>query len=102
MNADGNGHQFHVHISGEIGEQIEIFTTKRNYGAKRIFLSFSERTHRNRQAVEAGPSDVWRTHLPLPTLELQMRQAAVYPVVVDYGVHTRLPHVFVRGFKLLS
>jgi len=38
----------------------------------------------------------------LPTLQLQVRQAIVLPLVLDYAVHDDRPLVFIRGFKVLS
>jgi hypothetical protein len=38
----------------------------------------------------------------LPVLKLQVRQAIVAPLVVDYAVHEEQPLVFIRGFKVLA
>ncbi len=37
----------------------------------------------------------------LPALQLEVRQAAIHPLVVDFAVHDIQPIVFIRGFKLL-
>jgi hypothetical protein len=38
----------------------------------------------------------------LPTLHLEVRTAAIYPIVVDYGVHEEQKIVFIQGFKILE
>jgi hypothetical protein len=38
----------------------------------------------------------------LPALRLEIRKAAVLPLVVDYGVHEDRPLVFIRGIRVLS
>jgi hypothetical protein len=37
----------------------------------------------------------------LPALKLTVFMRAVFPLVVDYGVHDKLPLVIVRGFRLM-
>jgi hypothetical protein len=38
----------------------------------------------------------------LPALKLEVRQAVVAPIVVDFAVHNEQQVVFIRGFKVLS
>jgi len=38
----------------------------------------------------------------LPILHLDVRQAAIHPIVVDYGVHEERKIVFIQGFKILD
>jgi hypothetical protein len=38
----------------------------------------------------------------LSALNLEVRQAVVAPIVVDFAVHEKQEAVFVRGFKVLS
>jgi hypothetical protein len=37
----------------------------------------------------------------LPALKLSIYIRAVFPLVVDYGVHEQFPLVIVRGFRLM-
>ncbi|MCE9532302.1 MAG: hypothetical protein K8T89_14450 [Planctomycetes bacterium] len=38
----------------------------------------------------------------LTTLRLEIRQAAIHPIVVDYGVDEDQKVVFIKGFKILD
>lgn len=38
----------------------------------------------------------------LPALQLELHQAIVAKIVVDYAVHEHLKFVFIQGFKVLS
>jgi hypothetical protein len=37
----------------------------------------------------------------LPALHLQVRRAAIFPIIVDFAVHDSQPLVFIRGVSLL-
>jgi vacuolar-type H+-ATPase catalytic subunit A/Vma1 len=58
-----------------------------------------------RQISERLRADPWTFGEPkyrLPALRLQVRQAAVKPIVIDYAVHEEQPVVFIRGFIVLA
>ena len=58
-----------------------------------------------RQIVEQLRTDPLTFGEPLyhlPVLKLQVRQAIILPLVVDFAVHEELPLVFIRGFKVLA
>ena len=38
----------------------------------------------------------------LPAMKLEIRTAAIHPLIVDYGVHLEQKLVFIQGFKMLD
>lgn len=54
------------------------------------------------QRLRTDPLTFGEPHYRLPTLQLQVRQAGVHPLIVDYAVHEEQHLVFVQGFKVLT
>lgn len=54
------------------------------------------------EALHRQPNEFGEPLYPLIHLHLQMRRAAIRPLVVTYGVHEQLRIVFVQSFHLLS
>lgn len=102
MSSQGNGQPFRytVHMS----QQDRLLLRQRHQqaiqqGTGGTFLAAL------RQIVERLHQDPLTFGEPLyrlPALRLQVRQAVVLPLVVDYAVHEDQPLVFIRGFKVLS
>ncbi len=65
---------------------------------QRFLAAFRQIVERLRQDPLAFGEALYR----LPALQLQVRQAVVLPLVVDYAVHEDRPLVFIRGFKVLT
>jgi hypothetical protein len=54
------------------------------------------------ERLQGDPGSFGEAQYHLPALNLQVRQAIVVPIVVDFAVHQDRPLVFIRGFKVLS
>jgi hypothetical protein len=52
--------------------------------------------------LKKEPMNVGEPNYRLASLQLQIRQVVLLPLVVDFAVHEQLPHVFIRGVKVLS
>jgi len=48
-----------------------------------------------------NPRNVGEPLYTLPALRLQVRHAAIGPLLIDFAVHDRMPLVFIKGVSLL-
>ena len=96
----GNGQvRFQVHLSGVIEEgfrQLQRQAWKEGRGHSFI-IAMRSITRR----LKSDPKNFGEPLYHLPGLRLQIRHAAVGPVLNDYGVHDHLPLVFIKGVSLL-
>lgn len=102
MSAQGNGERppYEVRFAGRsrvLVTQLHVRAAKAGKG--REFLKALRRiiTH-----LQESPLTFGEPLYRLPALKLLVRQGAVLPLVVTFGVHDERPLVFIRGFKVLS
>ena len=96
----GNGQaHFEVHLSGFVAEnvrQLQRQAWQEGHGPSFIFAmrSITRRLKNN-------PREFGEPLYSLPGLSLQIRHAAIGPVLIDFAVHDHLPLVFIKGVSLL-
>jgi hypothetical protein len=102
MTSAGNGPQFlwRVHLSQVVAQSLyklqnEAAAQGRGDQAKAAFRSIV-------QHLKTDPTEFGEPLYRLPAMQLQVRTAAVGPVVVDYVVNTEHFLVFIKGAKLMS
>ncbi len=66
-------------------------------GGERFFHAYREIVRR----LQRDPRIFGEMLYILPALRLEVRTAAIAPLVVDYGVHEEQKIVFIRGFKVM-
>jgi len=100
--SSGNGQprQYSLSMSKfQQGRLLELHHQQDSLGRGHRFL-FAYREVIRR--LERDPR-IFGEHLfNLTTLNLEIRQAAIHPLVVDYGVHEEKNIVFIQGFKVLG
>jgi hypothetical protein len=96
----GNGQAiFQVHLSGMIAEnerRLQRQAWQEGRGASFI-IAMRSITKRLKNDPRAFGEPLYS----LPALRLQIRHAAIGPVLIDYAVHDHLPLVFIKGVSLL-
>ncbi len=102
MSNPGNGQSFsyNVQISSQIKtivRQLHRQAIQQGTGAQ-FLAAFREAVDRLRREPLIFGEPLYR----LPALQLQVRQAVLLPLVVDFAVHETRPLVLIRGFKVLS
>lgn len=96
----GNGPSYHVDMSGSAKatlKQQHLEAAQKGEG-KRFVAAFANIVDRLRH----DPTDFGEPLYRLQALKLQIRQAVVDRLVVEYGVHADKPLVVIRRFKVLS
>src|SRR5262245_12251080 len=95
----GNGSSYHVDMSGFAKaslKQRHLEAAKKGEG-KRFVAAVGKIVDRLRH----DPTDFGEPLYHLQALKLQVRQAVVDHLVVEYGVHAHKPLVIIRSFKVL-
>lgn len=102
MTREGNGQPvlYRVHLSEDNKTFLrELYGQYAATGSEKAFLQLLRRMY---ERLRRDPLTFGEPLYRLPALKLLIRQAAIAPLVVVYGVHEEQPHVFIRDFKLLS
>lgn len=102
MTISGNGQPpfYRVSMSGETKTEIRRFHRQAvEAGNGQQFLSAYRRICNQ---LKQSPKVFGEPLYHLPALKLAIRMGVIIPLVVVYGVHDEQPHVFIRGFEVLS
>ena len=96
----GNGQaQFRVHLSGMMAEHVRELQRQawREGRGPSFIIAFRSMTRR----LINNPRDLGEPLYSLPALRLQVRHAAIAPLLIDFAVHDQMPLVFIKGVSLL-
>jgi hypothetical protein len=97
---DDRGQPYEVHGSGAIAvllRRIQRQATREGRGGQ--VLAAIRQIY---QRLHTDPMNFGEPAYRLPGLRMQVRTAAVRPLIVDFGVCEDRPMVFIKGIKLLS
>lgn len=100
MAISGNGEpRFEVHLSGITAEEARQLQRQALHEGRgpAFILAFRSMTRQ----LTTTPRNFGEPLYRLPALRLQVRHAAVGPLLVNFAVHDHLPLVFIKGFVLL-
>ncbi len=102
MSNPGNGQRFsyNVQIPAQVKARVrQLHQQAIQRGSGQQFLAaFRQAVERLRQEPLIFGEPLYR----LPALQLQVRQAVLLSLVVDFAVHEVRPLVLIRGFKVLG
>jgi hypothetical protein len=102
MSPKGNGQSvpYEVLMSGQDRSALLQFHRKAMLkGTSKQFVSALRRIY---ERLRKDPQVFGEPLYRLPLLHLQVRQAVILPLEVQYAVHEERPLVFIRSFKVLS
>jgi hypothetical protein len=99
LGQNGDSIRYSLHMSSAVknhakdlhSQQAELGRGKAYIDAFRYIL----------ERLQREPLVLGEPSYALPALHLQVRRAAVFPIIVDYAVHDSQPLVFIRGVSLL-
>src|SRR5262249_10224870 len=94
-----NGGTYEVHCPGLIARSLKPIQHRANAEGrgKQVLLAIRRAWHR----LSHDPLNFGEAIYRLPALRMQIRQGAIRPLFVDFGVCEDRPLVFIRGVKLL-
>lgn len=96
---ESNGGSFHIHASKKVGLAFErLYKRAKAEGRAEAFMA-AAREIADRLRHEA--SDFGEPLYRLPALQLEVRHAAVGPLLIYFGVHEDRPLVFIKQVVLL-
>jgi hypothetical protein len=102
MTSQGNGEplQYQVTMSEQTKAALkQLHAREAKSGTGQRFLAALRKIF---DKLRTTPTTFGEALYRLPALKLEVYQAIVAPLVVDYAVHEDQPLVFIRGFKTLS
>ena len=98
--AGGNGPTFRISHSRAVGQAFRrLFLRALLEGRGPAVRAAYEALH---EALRLRARDAGEPRNELRVMRLQLRVAAVAPLVVEYAVHHALPLVFLRRFHLMA
>jgi hypothetical protein len=100
MATAGNGQaHFRVHLSDMMAEHVRDLQRQawQEGRGPSFIVAFRSMTRRLINSPRSLGEPLYR----LPALRLQVRHAAIGPLLIDFAVHDRLPLVFIKGVSLL-
>jgi hypothetical protein len=96
----GNGQpHFQVNLSGVMAQKVRQLQRQAWEEGRGISFIIAMRSITRR--LKNDPRDFGEPLYSLPGLRLQIRHAAIGPVLIDFGVHDHLPMEFIKGLSLL-
>jgi hypothetical protein len=102
MNLSGNGQggPYSVSMSAKTRETLKVLHRQAiQNGTGHQFLSAFRRIV---ERLRNDPQVFGEPLYQLAALQLQIRQAVILPLVIEYAVHEQQPLVFIRVLKVLS
>jgi len=97
--AGSSSPRFEVHMSGAVAAELRMLQRRAARGGHgpELNAAFRKVIERLRQ----GPTDFGEPVYFLPALQLQLRTAAIRPLLVDFAVSAARSEVYIKGVKLL-
>jgi hypothetical protein len=100
--SSGNGQPRQYHVSMSQVQRARLLQLRQEQDAlgrgPRFVAAFREIIRR----LQRDPLVFGEELFTLPIAQLNVRTAAIHPIVVDYAVHEERKLVFIRGFKVMS
>ena len=99
--SSGNGEPRQYSVSMSQAQRAKLMQLLHEQDAKgggeRFYRAYRQIIRR----LERDPRIFGERLYTLPAVRLEIRTAAIAPLVVDYGVHEEKKFVFIQGFKVM-